>query len=149
MADLDVLVPEDTKVTTISGEEVIIPAMPWGREVKILRIIKELMGTLSDSGVFNIPFEVDENGDPKVSSEAMTDVMGKVTELLLDTATEKLTGAVALIVNKDIKWVEDNLDAERIVYILVPFFQDKRDSLSVALRKFLPTTPKVETEATP
>ena len=146
MADIDVLVPEDVEVTTINGDKIVIPPMPWGREVKILRIIKDIMGNLSSSGVFNIPFELDENGDPKISQDAINDVMGKVTELLLDTATEKLTQAVATIVNKEPEWVEENLDAERILYILVPFLRDKRDSLGVALQKFLPTPTVTEAE---
>lgn len=146
MAELDVLVPEDSTVTTIKGETITLTPLSWGREVKILRIIKDIMGKLGDSHVFDIELETDENGVTKVKEGQAQELVGRITEVLLDTATDSLTAAVAAIVGKDDKWVEDNLDAERILDILVPFLRSKRDSIGMVLQKYLPgpTTPTAE-----
>ncbi len=146
MAEIDVLVPEDGEVTTITGEKVTFPPLSWGREVKVLRIIKDVMTKLADADVFKIDFEVDEEGNTKIKDGQETQLISKITGVLLDTATDSLTGAVAAITGKDNKWVEENLDAERILAILVPTLRSKRDSLGVLLQKYLGTPDQPETK---
>lgn len=137
MAELDVLVPEPEVVKTVKGEVVVIPPVSWGREVRILRIVKDIMAKLSASNLFNMNIKTDENGNALITDEQQTEIVGQIMTLLLETATEKLTEAAAAITNRDPKWVEDNLDMEGILNIIVPFLRSKRDSLSATMQKYL------------
>jgi hypothetical protein len=122
--DFKTFVPEDQKVTTLDGEEVSVPRISWGKERRILEHINDLLDVIAKSGILT---------GSKPEGDAMSDLLA----FIFKAAPERMTKAVAILLEKEETWVEDNLVSEEIVGLLLPFLQSKRDSLAAVVAKHL------------
>ncbi len=120
-------VKEEVKVDEVTtffpqGGEVKLPSLnktfevkkfSWGKEA----VLGKMLGTLlknSNFGEFRNLTEKNIQGNPQIVIDAFLPI--------LESAPDTITKMVATILNKEDKWVEDELQIEDIIEVLVPFF---------------------------
>ncbi len=90
-----------------------IKKFTWGKEA----VLGKMLGTLlkdSNFGEFRKLTEENIQGNPQIVIDTFLPI--------LESAPETITKMVGTILDKENKWVEDNLQIEDIVEVLVPFF---------------------------
>ena len=133
--ETEVLVPLPKLLRLVDGTEFTVPAISWGREIRLLRVIKDVMQEAMQSGLFNR--QLDEDGNPVTIDENLA--IQKFLSLLLGTAPEKLTEAASAITGQKPEWVLEKLTIEPIVELVIFFLRSKQDSLLQVLQPYLPT----------
>lgn len=97
---VSVFLPEPEEVKTVSGEVVQVPKVTWAKEIQILRIVGKLIQSL--------------NLKPGVH---WTELVPQI----LEKAPTELTRIAALLLDKEPGWVEQNLEAESVFKVVIPF----------------------------
>lgn len=131
--EVEVLVETPREYKTVTGEVLTLPAITWGREIRVLRVIKDILKETINSGLLKP--EVDSNGNVIIESENTS--IAKLLALLFETAPDRITEAASALTGKDKKWVEENLVSETILEVLVPFLRSKQDSILKTLQPYL------------
>ena len=114
-----IIVPKEFFCHLIDGTEVKVPKPNWGKELKIIDIITETQS--------NIPKEYLEEGKISSPSELVT--------ILLKTFPRQATKIIAILLDKDEKYVEENFNSEGVMELLVPFFKIYTGLMNEALTK--------------
>jgi hypothetical protein len=121
--------------------EVLVPDAPqgrypvsWGKEIRILRVVKDVLQELMETGVFKTVAEGET-----VAPGHDEDVAMKIMTLLFDKGPGQLTEAASAICGQEKEWVEENLQIEDIIEVLVPFLQRKQELIVKALRPYMST----------
>lgn len=97
---LSIFLPEPKEITTVHGETLTIPKVTWAKEIQILRIVGKLVQTL--------------NLKPGVH-------WMELLPHILEKAPTELTRIAAILLEKDPAWVEQNLEAEQVFEVVIPF----------------------------
>ncbi len=111
--ETQVFFPDSNKFVTSSGEEITIPRITWGKEIKLLKIASGIMKS--------VPELANLNADPEKGLQ-VSDVL-KLIPSILETVPEQITSFVALMLDRTPEWVNDNLSSEDIVKLVFPFFR--------------------------
>jgi len=97
---LSIFLPEPKEIKTVHGETVTVPKVTWAKEIQILRIVGKLVQSLNiKAGVHWI------------------DLLPQI----LEKAPTELTRIAAILLDKDPAWVEQNLEAEQVFEVVIPF----------------------------
>ena len=119
------------KIELSSGTTVEVPPLTWGRELKIYKILTEVLKKLS------APV------DPK-TGEVTTIEVDKMYSFLSDFASE-ITNIAALIFGQESKWVIENLTSDDIVGFVLPLSLHIFNKISKGMTSaFSDLTPKPE-----
>lgn len=140
--DVDVFVPMPAFVNLANGEKKQLPKMTWGREIRVLKVIKNIMAEIVKSGVFNNAAKVDEEGNPVPMTEEEiiaqnTEATSKIMDLIFELGPKELTEAASAITDESAEWVQENMNVEGIIEIVVPFLRSKQDSIMKVLKPYL------------
>ncbi len=112
--EVDVFFPKGGKVTLPSCKEPLtVKKFTWGKEAKLGRMLGQLLKEIN-LGDFQKLTETNIKGDPQIVVNTFLP--------LLQNAPETVTSMVAIILDKEVQWVNDTLDSEDIIEVLVPFF---------------------------
>jgi len=116
--DDEVFIPSPQEITTLSGEKVQVPKLNWKKEILIARSFTNIFKSLPELK------KVDWEKGITVSQvlESLPDIMEKVPD--------EITKIVSIALDKETKWVEENLDFESIAGLVVPFFSGYFQKLS-------------------
>lgn len=131
--EAEVLVPTPRVYKTVSGAEKTLPPMTWGKEIRILRVVKDILKETIGSGVFKPTVDAEGN----IVMEDDSTAVSQMLVLLFETAPDRITEAASAITGETGKWVEENLISETILEILVPFLKSKQDSILETLKPYL------------
>jgi hypothetical protein len=103
--------PEPVEIKTLSGEIVQVPKVAWGKEIRIGQEIGRVF---------------EELNDVRISTEkgAQWDREKLIAELIVK-APDAVTRIVSIIIDKDAAWIQEELDAEAILGLLVPFCMNR------------------------
>lgn len=115
-----VFVPEERVLETVSGEKIKVPRVNWKKQILISRLIGSTIESL----------ECLRNRD--LSNLQVKDMIEVLPEII-EKAPEKVTEMCAILLEKDNSFVENELDLERIVELLRPFFASILRKLSSML----------------
>lgn len=107
--EIDIFVPLE-EIETIKNEKVKVPKVSWKKETEISKILAGCLKTVLTPGLL----EKAENISP-------TDII-KLLPNLSDNFLPSLTKVVSIILEKDTEWIENNLDSEKVVELILPFF---------------------------
>ena len=103
--------PEPTELKTLKGEIVQIPRVGWGKEIQIGQEIGKVFEDLSGLST-------------DVEKGAQWD-KEKLISVLISKAPAAITRIVSVIIDKDAAWIQEELDAEAILGLLVPFCMNR------------------------
>lgn len=118
----EILFPEPTSVRTIEhtdgtgGEEVAVPKASWGKEIQVGKAIGRVLAQLKDV------------------REGKTWDVQKLVPQLMENAPDELTKMVAILLDREVSWVETELDAEAVIGIMLPFCMNR----VLSLQRFVP-----------
>lgn len=130
--ETDVLVETPREYTTVSGAVEKLPPVTWGTEIRVLRVIKEIINETVNSGIFQV--KIDEDGNEIIEDDNVT--VARLLSLLFETAPDRITEAASALTGKDKPWIEENLVSETIIEILVPFLRTKQESVLKTLKPY-------------
>ena len=116
--EIAVFIPEKTKISTIHNEEVIVPKISWKKEIKLIRIIEEVLSNIG---------ELANDADTVAT-------VGKI----LEVAPDKATQFVSVVLEKEAQWVENNLDLPVIVSLIVPLLRQRLEMVMEKMRPYIP-----------
>ena len=120
MSDVRIFIPEDNKVTTVSGELVSIPKLSWKKELKLLQIMQDSINELI-----------------KASVELKSASTEQMVSLALKLIPNKLTEFMSTVMDRPGEWVEDNLDSTEIVGVIVPLLKSRLDLITTKIQPFV------------
>ena len=115
-----IFIPEENSVTTLSGETFKIPKLSWKKELQLLDIVQEAIQSLVDNDT-----PIDGGVD-------------NVVVKALRIVPEKITKFMALVLDRETDWVENNLDSPEILGVIVPLLKGRFDLIQDRLQKFIP-----------
>lgn len=115
----EVFFPEGEELITLSGERFLIPKVTWGKEIQVGHAIGRVMEKLKDVRA-GTKWNID-----------------KLIPQLLQYAPKEVTHMVAILLEKEDVWVEQNLNSDQIMGILLPFFMSRITMLTKHLPKNL------------
>lgn len=127
----EIYLPEDVWVETLGGEKIKVPKLSWGKEIKLAKIFSTMIKQMpSFVETFSEMPEVDEKKLKKGNvgdymKGAFGGFVGKLIKILpelLDNAPDCLTQSASVMLDKDSKWIENNLEFDGMVDLVVPFF---------------------------
>jgi len=104
--DFETWFPPLKFIETINDERVLIPKVSAGKEAKVFQSLGRLLGKL--------PKKL--NWD-NFSADDLLNIAPK----LLKEAPEEAFFIAGLLLNKENKWIEDNLDFDKIFSLILPF----------------------------
>jgi len=117
---IDAFVEEGREIELSNGERITIPKLAWGKELKIYKLLSEVMEKALPEDA-----SPDQPISPKAAMRLLTefgDVMSKIA---------------ALFLGKDEEWVEENLSAEDMINVILPLslktFRKISDGMTNAL----------------
>mgnify|MGYP001558217677 CR=1 FL=1 len=117
--DIKIWAPKEIVVTTINGDNVSVPAISLGKELKILRIIGDAW---KSSGIS----EIDDLKSGNVP------VM-KIVEWVTTNIPDYLLSVVSIILDRETQWIEDHLDLETTLALVVPFLLDRMKKIQAQI----------------
>lgn len=117
MSDVKTFVPEDLHITTVDGNKMKVPRLNWKKELQLIDIIQNVLKDVAPG--FSRP------------NQTPIDIVSKILEI----APQKATRFVAIVMNQDDNWVEENLDISEVVAVILPLL---RSRLDLILRKLQP-----------
>jgi hypothetical protein len=145
-SEADTLFPTPKTVTLLDGEVFTLPIITWGREIRILRVIKAIL-----AGVFGkeatpkrIPviedtMPEDEKATIRAELAAINAEMTQhLLSVLLEKGPEQITEVASALFNKPGEWIEENVSIETILEVAVPFLRNKQTTILKALNPVLP-----------
>ena len=112
-------------IRTVFGEELPLGKIPWGKEQQIINLLKSLMQEMIGSKLLQEPNLTDEEATIKLMA------------FMFDSAPEKLTTAVCILLDKSKEWVSDHLDLESMLRLLLPFLYSRRQHIMAVVSPFL------------
>lgn len=131
MSDIKVFIPEDNTVKTVLGEDVKIPKLTWKKELKLITIVQETMDTLVGASV-----KIADSSPETLISSALRLVPNKITEFM------------SIVMEREVGWVEDNLDSTEIIGVILPLLKSRFDLIASRIQPFIQADQK-EGVATP
>jgi len=114
--------PLDMKVTTINGDELSVPKLSWGKELKLIQIIRKGMSELEDTM------------KPDAEGLNVVNIMTKI----LEVAPGHITEFVSLVLEQDEQWVQDNLDMPEIFGVIVPLLRTRLNLAQQKVQSYMP-----------
>jgi hypothetical protein len=114
--ELETFVPESTKVTLANGTELEIKPLNWGKEIKVCQLVSKFFSDNTLLEAFNEISTTEGKND--------LDAISKLIIPLVNDAPQVITEILALIINKDVKYIEESLTSEDVMQIFVPFLQN-------------------------
>jgi len=112
--DFETWFPEIEFIDTIYDERIKIPVLSAGKEARIFQYLARLLEKLPKKQL---------KGDLEEFSAA--DLLDMLPKLLKEAPKEAFSIASEILASKeraiDEKWVEDNLDFEKILLLIIPF----------------------------
>ena len=98
----------DGKLKLSSGEEIDVPKLSWKVEARAVKIIGRIFKSV-----------------PELSALDLNNVTGKNLLAIIPTLLEKVPDAITeltcLLIKKDQKFVEDQLNHEDVLAVIIPF----------------------------
>jgi len=104
MSVFEEYVSGNTKITLNSGTEIDVIPLVWGKELKIYNILTKAFSKLD--------FETGEDGLPILNSAS--------TQSFLVNFANEITQIASIVLGKDAKWIESNLNSSDIVDFILP-----------------------------
>lgn len=127
-----VLVPTPDTILLNNGERYTIPPITWGREIRILRVIRTVLNGVFGEAPKRIPQiteDMSEDQKARIAGE-LAAINAQMTQhlltVLLDEGPEQITEAASALFDQDTQWIEENLTIDRILEALVPFLRNKQ-----------------------
>lgn len=140
-----VLIPTPAKVTLNDGTTYEIPAISWGREIRILRVIKTVLQAVfgeeaQPPRIPQITEGMSEAEQDRVRAEIAainSRMTNHLLQVLLDTGPEQITEAASALFDQKPEWVEENVTIEGILEVLVPFLRNKQYTIMKVFNPFV------------
>jgi hypothetical protein len=109
-------------ITTISDKRIDIPKVSWKTEIRVLKYLSDAVKEV-----------------PELASDLTSENPNflKILPLLLEKVPDTVTAMAAEILKKDNSWIEDELDSERLMDLLFPFFGRFISKLTAAVTKIM------------
>lgn len=125
--DFDIWFPKIEFIDTIHKERIKIPVLSAGKEARIFQSLARLMETLPKTET--LPKEEIEGDDVEAEDGAeafsAADLLEMLPKLLQEAPKEAFTIASEILTSDklpiDDKWVEDNLNFDKIFELIIPF----------------------------
>ncbi len=114
--ELETFLPEDIKVTLSNGTAIVIKPLNWGKEIKVCQLVSKFFSGNTVIEAFNEISKDDGKND--------LDAISQLLIPLVSEAPQVITQILALLLDKDIKYVEESLTSEDVMQIFVPFLQN-------------------------
>ena len=126
LQDVEIYLQEDRYITTLNGDKIKVPKLAWGKEIKLAKQFSEAVKRVPNFIAFLQDFGGINLGSKKVDLQAIAAKgMGKLPQILpevIDNIPDVLTKSASIMLDKDEKWIEDNLDFEAVFELVFPFF---------------------------
>ena len=103
--ELDAFFP-DHKFTLVDGDEIGLPKMSWGRELKLVKIVLRIFKGVDLT-------KLGESGASSLLSSLPT---------MLETAGPAATEFCSIMLDKDETWIDNNLDMTDVIDLITSFF---------------------------
>jgi hypothetical protein len=120
--DTSVFVDPPSSVRLVTGEDFVIPPCAWGTEIKLVRLLSDVIAAAWKSNAFR-----GDNPDGQV----------ELVQFLFTEAPEKLTLAAAAILQKKPEWIEASLDSEGVLSVVLPFLRSRLTKILGTVQKQL------------
>ena len=128
--DTQAFFPDTDVFICSSGEQIKIPRITWGKEIKLLKSASAIIKSVPELNSLSI--------NPETGVQ-LTDIL-KLVPSILETVPEQVTGFVALMLDRTSEWVNENLSSSDVVGLVFPFFKKFMANL-------VGTLPKMQTPA--
>lgn len=115
---------EDQVVHDLNHKEYKVPRVNWGKEIKILKLLKGVMASVAGSGVFR----------EGVTNEEVT---ANILALVLEEAPDALGKAFAVLTELEEETVDDLFVSEEMAGLVIPFLSSKSRTIGKVLRPYL------------
>jgi len=119
-AEIKVFVPNETEVTTVHGDIVIVPKITWKKEIQLIKLIENVLESVTDL--------IDDKEEPSLAV---------LIQRVLSVAPEKATAFVSVVLEKDDEWVESNLDLPEIVGVIIPLLKQRLDMVTTRVTPYM------------
>jgi len=102
---------KNDEIETIDGTKVSVKKISWDKEMRVTTILADIIQELFEGGVLK-------------KEEAMKVKISDLGGLLMKFPDKlnKVTSIASILMDQDEEWVKANLDSERIIELLKPFF---------------------------
>lgn len=114
--EIEKILPIDKEIELSNGDKVVIKNLSWGKEIKVLQLVSTFFDDNKLLDVFNMLSE--DKGDV-----TDFDAISKLVLPLVSKAPQVITKIVAIIINKDEKYVEESLASEDVMQVFTPFLK--------------------------
>jgi hypothetical protein len=109
-------IPEDNNVTLASGDIVEVNPLNWGKEIKVCQLVSKFFG---DNDITKAFTALEGDGETD-SIEAISNLIVP----LINEAPQVITQILAILIEKDEKYIEGSLTSEDVMKIFIPFLQN-------------------------
>jgi hypothetical protein len=109
-------VQEDNSITLANGEIIQIKPLKWGKEIRVCQLVSKFFG---DNNLIKAFTALEGDGE--------TDNLEAISNLiipLINEAPQVITQILAIILEKDEKYIDESLTSEDVMQIFVPFLQN-------------------------
>jgi hypothetical protein len=109
-------VQEDNSITLANGEIIQIKPLKWGKEIRVCQLVSKFFG---DNNLIKVFTALEGDGE--------TDNLEAISNLiipLINEAPQVITQILAIILEKDEKYIDESLTSEDVMQIFVPFLQN-------------------------
>lgn len=114
--ELETFMPEDGVYKTTTGYEIPLPKITWKREKVIFKKVGELFDSVEEVQSMNLD---------TITSSQVTSLVGA----MLRSAPDVITTLASQITGLEEEEVDEQLDAEDLARLLVPFFSERVQTL--------------------
>jgi len=144
--DFKIWFPKINFMDTIHGERIKIPVLSAGKEARIFQSLARLMETLPETKT--LPEGEIKDGDVETEGGAeafsAADLLDMLPKLLQEAPKEAFSIASEILTSEehpiDDKWVQDNLNFDKIFKLIIPFVAGEADLFN-KVSGFLGTLP--------
>jgi len=112
---IEKILPLDGEMTLANGDKVTIKSLSWGKEIKALQLVSKCMDESNVVDAINTLATAKE----KDSISAIASLVMP----LINSAPERITKIVSLLIDKDEKYVEESCTSEDVMQVFTPFLK--------------------------
>ena len=119
--DFDIWFPKIEFIDTIHKERIKIPVLSAGKEARVFQFLARLLEKLPSKQIK----EQIQNENEEAEAFSAADLLDMLPKLLKEAPKEAFSIASEILTSKehpiDEKWVEDNLNFDKILQLIIPF----------------------------
>jgi len=122
----DIYLKDAVYINTVLGEKILVPKLAWGKEIKLAKLLGEAIRKVPSFITFLKDFRgigtLDEKKlMPKLGDKAIGGIAQMLPEIL-ENIPDIFTKSAGVMLDKNVEWVEKNLDFDAVFELVLPFF---------------------------